>query len=79
VSDSDVRTILHRLAQLAEQMKRITGEVAEVKEHVRKTNGRVRELELWKARMEGLKAGYSWLPPVVGGVIGAGLTKLIGL
>ena len=79
MSDSDVRTILHRLAQLSEQMKRVTGEVAEVKEHVRKTNGRVRELELWKARMEGLKAGYSWLPPVVGGVIGAGLTKLIGL
>lgn len=49
--------------------------IAEVKDLAQATNGRVRTLELWRARVQGTTAAFSWVIPVgsaaLGSVIGA--------
>jgi hypothetical protein len=54
----------------------------EVKAKQDLTNGRVRKLELWQARWDGVRAGFSWLPAValsvVSGALVAVLAHLLG-
>lgn len=61
MTPQQIDTILVRLDALAD-------DVGEVKEEVKKTNGRVRSIELWKARVEGAQAAYSWVTPAVVGI-----------
>lgn len=53
------------------QLDAIREDVSEIKAQTIKTNGRVRDLELWKARSEGVRSAFSWVSPVVAGVISA--------
>ena len=42
-----------------------------IEEHTSATNGRVGRLELWRARSEGLRAAFHWVPPLLAGLAGA--------
>lgn len=51
-----------------------------VEDQVAKTNGRVKDLELWRASLQGAMHAVGWVPPlataVAGAVIGAVATHL---
>jgi len=49
----------------------ITEQLARIEEMVRDTNGRVREIELWRARVQGAMATSRVLWMVMGGTITA--------
>lgn len=51
--------------------------VNETRDHVSVTNGRVSKLELWKARMEGTRAAYTWFLPVVASAIGGAVGSAV--
>lgn len=52
-------------------------ELAAIREQTTKTNGRVTVLERARDRSAGIVAAYSWLPPIIAAIIGAGLAALI--
>jgi len=64
VSPESVIGIMRRLDE-------IKGDVDEVKALAKETNGRIRELELWRARMQGAASSARIFWIVVGGVITA--------
>lgn len=53
-------------AELATRLERI-------EEQVKKTNGRLGELEKWRARMEGFGSAFSWWKPTLATLAAAGL------
>lgn len=63
------------------QLTAIRDDVLEVKAKVSETNGRVKALELWQARVDGFRRGvgfsFQWLPVVVGSVISAVVVGVI--
>ena len=73
---SDLGVVLWRLTQLERLMQ-------QVHEQAKLTNGRLGELERWRARIEGARAAWSWITPVASSVIAAVATaaalKLLGL
>jgi len=64
VSPGEINTILWRLDRQDEVMGEIKAEIREVRGHVEKTNGRVTGLELWRARLDGVKTALSWVQPL---------------
>ena len=75
MTPSDVQLILGRLDDMA-------ADLADVKALATATNGRVRKLEIWRARIEGAQAAVGKLPVLLacGGstvAIALGLVALI--
>lgn len=71
----DINTILSRLDGLDEKLDQHTDRLDAIDTKVGETNGRVRSVELWKARIEGaMSVGKS---PVISAVAAAILTALI--
>lgn len=64
MSPESVIGIMRRLDEIKE-------DVDEVKALAKETNGRIRELELWRARMQGAASSARIFWIVVGGVITA--------
>jgi hypothetical protein len=66
VTQRDIEILHERLRSQHEQLDRI-------EEIARQTNGRIRELELWRAKMQGVASSSRivWL------VAGAGITTII--
>lgn len=62
------------LGQLAE----IKAQLGRVEEHAERTNGRVSELEKWRAYMQGAKWALSWLPTLATGVISGCVVVAVG-
>ena len=58
------------LAEVHRTLQRIEAKIDE-------TNGRVRMLELWRARVAGATAAMNWVPPIVTAVISGGLVAVI--
>jgi len=75
MSHNDVAVVIAELRGLRK-------DVQDLEEQVRQTNGRVRAIELWKARLEGAKWAAGWIPPVVtasvSALIGAAAVHLFG-
>lgn len=69
MSPESVIGILRRLDE-------IKGDVDEVKALAKETNGRIKELELWRARMQGAASTARIFWVVVGGVATAILIRL---
>lgn len=69
MSPESIIGILRRLDEIKE-------DVDEVKELAKETNGRIRELELWRARMQGAASTARIFWVVVGGVTTAILIRL---
>lgn len=55
MSEEKAEMILYRLDKQDEKLDKIH-------EQAVKTNGRVTGLELWRARVEGAKQAYGWVP-----------------
>ena len=55
----------------------IRDDMKETKELARETNGRVRSLELWRAKAEGAKWAMRWVPALVTGIICSGVGVLL--
>ena len=74
--DATLDLVLWRLSELERLMQR-------VHDQARLTNGRLSELERWRARIEGARAAWSWITPVASSVMAAVATaaalKLLGL
>lgn len=64
--------ILSRLEHHKRQLDRIEGQIEA-------TNGRVRTIELWRARMEGANWALSWLPPTLSALVVAIVAVVIPL
>lgn len=62
MTPGEISLIVYRLDEIAK-------DVGEVKELAKATNGRVRKLEEWKAKVEGALAAASSTKPVVVGVV----------
>lgn len=69
MSPESIIGILRRLDEIKE-------DVDEVKQLAKETNGRIRELELWRARMQGAASTARIFWVVVGGVTTAILIRL---
>lgn len=70
---STEKTDRELLILVYERVKVMTNTLVEVKYEVKKTNGRVTVLELWKARL-----GGAWIVVIIGsGVLSAILTAFI--
>lgn len=67
---ADVDLIVDRLDDMKDQQDRIEAKVTE-------TNGRVKVLELWKARRDGANATLSWFSPILSGVVVASIAYLL--
>lgn len=57
-------------AEIGRALLRIEAKVSE-------TNGRVKAIELWKARLDGAKSAMGWMQPAVVGVVSGGLVALL--
>lgn len=77
-------------AEVRDDIGEIKGAVIEIRALVaemRQENGRrvgalskrVRMLELWRARTEGMRAAFEWLPALVAGLLGSGVTAAVTL
>lgn len=62
------------MAALMVRMDHQDEKLGEIFEHVRETNGRVKKLELWQARVSG---ATSWVPQVFVGVAVGAIVALI--
>lgn len=69
MSPESIIGILRRLDE-------IKGDVDEVKALAKETNGRIKELELWRARMQGAASTARIFWVIVGGVTTAILIRL---
>jgi hypothetical protein len=70
MSPGDINVILRRLDDLHE-------DVREVKQQAKETNGRVKSLELWKARTDGARAAMDWLKPLLVAVVSGGAVAVL--
>lgn len=64
-------------AVIVEKLESMARDIAEIKTQVKVTNGRVSQIELWRARMEGVSAAMNWLPTLAVGIATGGLTSLL--
>lgn len=64
-------------AVIVEKLESMARDIAEIKTQVKATNGRVSQIELWRARMEGVSAAMNWLPTLAVGITTGGLTSLL--
>jgi hypothetical protein len=72
VAPDDIALILHRLdAQDAALL--------EIRNDVKRVNGDLTLMKLWKARMEGVQATFNWFGPVLGGAVGASAATAVAL
>jgi hypothetical protein len=70
VPDPNIGLILQRMDQQDDKLDTMI-------EQVRTTNGRVKSLEIWQARLEGAKWAVSWAPPLVTAIASGGLGALL--
>lgn len=74
MTPDQTQAILVRLDHQDQMLERIEKKVSE-------TNGRVRKLEVWQARVQGATSMFQWVHPavasVVGGVIAASLIHFL--
>lgn len=74
-----------QVAALLAEVKAMREDVAEIKQdalpeikaEVKRTNGRVTQLELWQARLEGARSAFSWVQPAIGGIVSGVVVGLI--
>ena len=59
------------------ELREVSQTLERIERKVDETNGRVRSLELWKARMEGAKWAVGWIPPIATSAFSAGLSVLL--
>lgn len=62
MSEADIQVILHRLDEL-------NARLCQIHDEVRKTNGRVTELEMREARLEGVEEGKAGPRMILMGVL----------
>lgn|GEM_PF-6497882 len=78
----DNDTILYRLGEQDKVLERQDKVLEEIRTQARRTNGRVRRLELWRARIEGARSAMSWVQPltiaIVSGVVVAIIAGMFG-
>jgi sugar-specific transcriptional regulator TrmB len=75
---STLGEVLVELRALREDVQEIkTDDLAEIKQQVKTTNGRVTALELWKARLDGAKGAYSWVTPFVSAVLSGVIVAVV--
>lgn len=72
MSEHDTHAIV---ARLDERTSGIASDVAEIKTQTTETNGRVRELERWRAWMTGALAALGLFSPIASGLIVAYLVQ----
>ena len=72
MTPGQIAAVIAHLDNQKEQLDRI-------EEQVKETNGRVRSLEMWKARAEGIILTWRWIGPVIASVLTAVLLKAANL
>ena len=60
-----------------DEAAQITAHLDRIEVMVRATNGRVREIELWRARLQGVAATSRVIWMLAGGVVTAGIIALV--
>ena len=70
MSGDQTQAILARMDAQDQILTRIDQKVGE-------TNGRVRKLELWQARVQGATSVFSWVQPAVAAVIGGVIVAVV--
>ena len=60
-----------------DEAAQITAHLDRIEVMVRATNGRVREIELWRARLQGVAATSRVIWMLAGGVVTAGVIALL--
>lgn len=64
---SDDMTLGSRLGRIEQKLEDLVGVADSTLEQARATNGRLRALELWKARIEGARMFLGWVPGAAAG------------
>ena len=61
----------------SDEAAKITAHLERIEVMVRETNGRVRDIELWRARLQGVAATSRVIWMLAGGVVTAGIIALL--
>ena len=75
MTPDDAAAITVELRALGDKLdgvhRSLSDDIIEVRDEAKKTNGRLRELERWRARIEGAVSGVGVFAPILTGVITA--------
>ena len=69
MTTEQVDLVLHAIAVVRDDIAELKAEVEEVKREAKKTNGRLRVLELWRAGVQAVTNANAWVRPAVVGVL----------
>lgn len=58
MTPDDIRLIIHRLDEQDKLLQ-------EIMHHIEVTNGRVSRLEIWQAKVDGVRMAISWPTPLI--------------
>lgn len=77
MSPAENAALLAQIAAVREHQHRQDRKLDSIEKHVKETNGRVMSLELWRARIEGVRAGVSWVSVAFGSVLTGTVTGVL--
>jgi hypothetical protein len=72
-------TIEERVVKVETTQDEHTRLLTEILDQAKLTNGTVRELQLWRARVGGATAAMSWVQPLVVAVVSGGLVAVLAV
>ena len=77
MSPAEHAVLSAKLDAVREHQHRQDQKLDSIERHVKATNGRVMSLELWRARIEGVRAGVSWVSVALGSVLTGTVTGVL--
>lgn len=77
MTQRDIEILHERMKSLYDQKQSQCEQLDRIEELARNTNGRVRELEMWRARWQGVAYGSRFVWLLVGGIITAGIIEIL--
>jgi hypothetical protein len=78
VTTTEADLILRAITDLRSDIADVKTEVVEVKAEARKTNGRLRHLELWRAGLEAVNRAHSWVRPAAVAFVSGVAVAVVG-
>lgn len=66
---AQVAAIREDVIELKGQARETREDIGEIKTQTTATNGRVKKLELWQARVEGARSVFSWVQPAIAAIV----------
>ena len=77
MTQRDIEIRHERMKSLYDQKQSQAEQLDRIEELARQTNGRVRELEMWRAQWQGVANGTKFIWLIIGGIITAVVIEVV--